>query len=220
MHFLGLHLEMNDQIPSPFWDLVEFCYEKVAKATRGAYHDYYMHHHLNLDEAEGKRLFCEEVNRVFARNGIAFELEETGNIHRLAPAIVREALSDALFQTGDGKLDELLETARRKFLDPDPAVRSEALEKIWDAWERLKTLDANDKRQSVEILLDNASPEPNFRAALENEAVTLTNIGNSFMIRHTEVGKTEISMNEHVDYLFHRMFAMIRLLLRATRRGG
>ena len=35
----------------------------------------------------------------------------------------------------------MLESARRKFLDPDPAVRLEALEKIWDAFERVKTLE-------------------------------------------------------------------------------
>ena len=33
------------------------------------------------------------------------------------------------------------------------------------------------------------------------------------MIRHTEVGKTPINSSAHVDYLFHRMFALIYLLL-------
>ena len=212
----------NDPLPNTLaiLDLVEFCYEKTARATRGAYHDYYRHYHLQLDEVAGKALFSEEVNRVFTRNGIAFELEDTGQIQRLAPIILGDALAAAVFKTGDHPLDELLETARHKFLQPKPVLRREALEKLWDAWERLKTLEDTDKKKSIGLTLDKASTEPKFRALLEGEAKSLTEIGNSFMIRHTEVGKTEIDYNEHVDYLFHRMFAIIRLLLRATGRGG
>ena len=68
--------------------------------------------------------------------------------------------------------------------------------------------------------LDRVSAEPTFREQLENEAVWLTEIGNKFMIRHTEVGKVPIVESTQVDYLFHRMFAAIRLLLKATGRGG
>jgi hypothetical protein len=48
----------------------------------------------------------------------------------------------------------------------------------------------------------------------------LTDIGNGFMIRHAEVGKTPIADDEHVDFLFHRLFAMVRLLLKKSNRGG
>jgi hypothetical protein len=40
------------------------------------------------------------------------------------------------------------------------------------------------------------------------------------MIRHTEVGKPGIAESVQVDYLFHRMFAMVRLLLKSSNRGG
>jgi hypothetical protein len=40
------------------------------------------------------------------------------------------------------------------------------------------------------------------------------------MIRHTELGKPPITESAQVDYLFHRMFAMIRLLLKSSGRGG
>jgi hypothetical protein len=65
-----------------------------------------------------------------------------------------------------------------------------------------------------------ASGEKNFRELLENEARLLTDIGNSFMIRHTEVNKTPIADEAHVDFLFHRLFAVIRLLLNKSNRGG
>jgi hypothetical protein len=67
-------------------------------------------------------------------------------------------------------------------------------------------------------MLERASPETTFRAALDQEARALTDIGNSFQIRHTEISQTPLTLNEHVDYLFHRLFALILLLLRL--KGG
>lgn len=148
-------------------------------------------------------------------------MDETGRITRLAPVILHEALAAAIFNTGDGPLDELLETARRRFLDRDPSVRHDALEKLWDAWERLKSLEnPRDKRDSVKRLLDRTANEQNYRDLLEDEAAILTQIGNTYMIRHSEVDKIPISTDAQLDYLFHRLFATIRLILHSTNRVG
>jgi hypothetical protein len=80
------------------------------------------------------------VNRIFERNGMAFELAQ-GEVTPMAPAVLHESLAEAIFHTGDGALDELLETARHKFLNRGIDVRRESLEKLWDAWERLKTVE-------------------------------------------------------------------------------
>ena len=158
--------------------------------------------------------FRDRVNRIFARNGIAFDLQEDGQIVRLAPPVIGDSLQSSVFRTGDSYLDAMLETARAKYLDPSLEVRLEALEKLWDAWERAKTLEIpKNKKRSIGILLDEASDEPSMRDMLEREAVELTRIGNQFMIRHTETDKTPITTSQHVDYLFHRMFALVYLLL-------
>ena len=95
------------------------------------------------------------------------------------------------------------------------------METLWDAWERIKSLELPaDKKESTKRILDKGSNEPNFRQLLEGEARSLTDIGNGFMIRHAEVGKIPIADDEHVDFLFHKLFAMIRLLLRKSNRGG
>jgi len=73
--------------------------------------------------------------------------------------------------------------------------------------------DPKDKRKSASVLIDNASSDPKFREHLTSEAKELTDIGNIFMIRHTEMNVTPITSLAQVDYLFHRMFAMIYLLL-------
>jgi hypothetical protein len=137
-----------------------------------------------------------------------------------SPALRRQ-LADSVFKSGDAKLDELLENAQTKFLSGDPELRKEAIEKLWDGWERLKTLEpGKDKKDSVRILLDKATSEPTFRRTLDDEAIQLTSIGNNYMIRHAEVGKAPITSVGQVDYLFYRMFSLIRLLMRATGRGG
>lgn len=200
-------------------DLIEFCFRSTGSPIQGRHHPFFSHFHLSFNEQEGQDAWREAINRIFARNGIAFELNEEGTIQRLAPAGIREALTLARFSTGDNDLNLLLETARSKYLDPDLVIRKDSLEKLWDAWERLKTLEHTDKRTSISLLLDKSASEPTFRSLLEKEARDLTDTGNTFRIRHSETSKVPIDTTEQVDYLFHRMFAMIRLLLKKTGRG-
>lgn len=224
-------------------DFIEFCHKYTAKPTAYEHHplDHYNrvtafrdplwqwnqifgdepesgHSHFIYDVKAGQREFRESINLIFTRNGIVYELTDKGTVIRLAPEILRELLQYAKFHTGDADLDELLNSARIKFLDPHLDARKESLEKLWDAWERLKTLESGDKRESIRILLEKSSPEINFRERINTEAKELTEIGNKFRIRHSEVGKIQIESSNHVDYLFHRLFALIYLILKSTDR--
>lgn len=137
---------------------------------------------------------------------------------RAIPPILFEAMGQ-LPTSGDSTLDGLLKAACERFKDPAPGARADAIEKLWDAWERLKTIEVvGDKKASVTKLLELAAPEPTFRAQLEAEAKALTAIGNAFHIRHFETDKVELKAPAHLDYLFHRLYALIHLLLFS--RGG
>ena len=210
-------LDANNVPPSlAVIDLLEFCYEHVAEAVPYSYHSFFGHDHLRFDRDEGRREFRRRVNRILARNQLAYELGDDGRVIRLAAPVLDEALTTQTFATGDDKLDELLEIARSKFLDPDPSTRREALEKLWDAFERVKTLEpGKNKKASALALLAKAADEPTFRAFLEAEGKELTTAGNTFHIRHSETSQIELRTEDHVDYLFHRLFALIWLLLRA-----
>jgi len=200
-------------------DLLEFCYRAVGKPTAYGWHSFFRHDHLNYDEEAGRTFFRDDVNRLFARNGIAYELREDGQIKRIDSSPQAELLRAVLFQTGDADLNALLEIARSKFFDPNDRVRRESLEKLWDAWERLKTLEDADKRRGMGLLLDKAAGgNVRFRTELESEALALTKTGNDFAIRHSETTKVPIESKEQVDYLFHRLFSLIHLLLRMTGR--
>lgn len=227
-HALGLALRA--EIPGVDWplqadsvpqtlstlDLLEFCHSHVAEPIEDSYHEYFDHSHLSFDRSKGQGDFRNRVNRILSRNGVGFALESDGTVVRLVSPILDEDIRQSVFDTGDPTLDALLESARTKFLDPDPATRREALEKLWDAWERLKTLEPGaGKKESVTALLDKSADEPTYRQVLETEANALTNIGNTFRIRHSEVSQVEIRREEQVDYLFHRLLSLILLLVRA-----
>lgn len=138
---------------------------------------------------------------------------------RLVPPVLFEAMGH-LPTSGDATLDSLLRDACVRFKDPAPKARAEATEKLWDAWERLKSLEVQgNKRLSVALLLDRASPEPTFRGYLESEAKSLTEIGNAFHIRHFETDKVSISQPEQFDYLFHRLYALMHFLLFSRKRS-
>lgn len=196
-------------------DFIEFIYASVAKPIPGKHHDFFSHHHLTFDQQLGQEEFRATVNRIFSRNGVAFEMLSTGRIVRVLPPVLGEDLKRTIFRTGDRTLDNMLEECRTKFSDRNPLVRREALERLWDGWERLKSLaDPDDKKRSIKIILDATTAEPSLRARMEEEATELNSIGNSHLIRHSEVNQVPVIDVDQVDYLFHRLFAMIQLVLR------
>lgn len=145
---------------------------------------------------------------------MAYELGDNGKVRRILPAVIADALARAYFRTGDATLDVMLEESRRKFSDPDPLIRREALERLFDSWERIKSMADSNKAQSIKIILDRCATAPEFRKALENEARELTQIGNSHLLRHHEVQQSPLIDTKHVDYLYHRLFALVELIIR------
>lgn len=177
-------------------DFIEFVQASVAKPISGKYHDYFNHHHLTFDKAAGQEDFRVTVNRIFARNGVAFEMLPNGRTERVLPLVLGEELKRTLFNTGDRMLDE----CRAKFSDRNPLVRREALERLWDAWERLKSLaDPSDKKRSVNLNLDAVTSVPSLRKRLETEATELNSIGNSHLIRHSEISQVPVIDVDQVD---------------------
>lgn len=202
--------------PTPLvLDLVEFVYESIGQPIQGWHHDYARHHHLTFDQVAGQAVYRGEINTIFARNGIAYELNDVGQVRRVLPPVIGEDLKRTYFKTGDRTLDVFLDECRTKFSDRNPLVRREALERLCDAWERLKTLrDPSSKPKSIKASLDSVTTEPVMRGRLEQEAKELTDIANAHLLRHSEVKQVPVIDVDQVDYLFHRLFALIHLLLK------
>ena len=214
----------RDELPETpvVLDLLEFCAKAVGEPIPGSYHSYYGHHHMEWDRAAGLASFVAAVNLLFQRNGIAFKFDADGHAQRILPQPVALALGWQMFETGEAELDRLLEYARSHFLSPQLDDRRDATEKLWDAFERMKTLEPGlDKRVQADALLDRvAVPGTRMRDALAEEAKALTSIGNSLRIRHSEVTQEMIYRSEQLDWLFVRMFSFVRLLLLASGRSA
>lgn len=206
-----------DVIPKTHFilDAIQFFARIISKPMQTQHHSYGRHHHiLAFDREAGLLEYHEAVNRLFRRCKHPYELQLDygGRVERLLPAGLDE-LVKTRYRTGDSTLDQLLTVAVTKIQDKDPAVRAEALEKLWDAWERLKTILNPDKKQGINQLLQRAFPEPQLRERVNDEATALTRIGNDFMIRHSETTKVAVAP-EHIDYLFHRLLALMQALIR------
>ena len=203
-------------------DMIQFCWRAVGRPQDLGYHKFFMHSHMTFSVESGRREFREDVERIFRRSGLAYTLTERGTIERVVPHEFRNLVSEQPAKTGDDELDRLLETARRKFLDPKDPARREALESLWDAWERLKTMgEGPDKKTQATDLLQRAatSSSSKFYKRLQNEATVLTEIGNDSRIRHSERTQERLSRSEHIDYLFYRLMALIKMILSIVQPG-
>lgn len=197
-------------------DLIEFCYLHLTDAEqKGRLHEYFNHYHLSFkDSGKSKEKFCLEINTLFERNQIAYKLNNDGQIIRLIPnefnAIIKHR-----YRTNDDTLNALLKQATDYFILPKLEDRERALEKSWDAFERMKTYYNENKRTSSTQLINIVSSGNElFEEYLIKEAKTLTEIGNKFQIRHFETDKQPIQDNPHIDYLFYRIFALIDLFIK------
>ena len=73
-------------------DFIEFVHASVAKPISGKYHNFFSRHHLTFDQEAGQEDFRATVNRIFARNGVAFEMLPYGRIERVLPPVLGEEL--------------------------------------------------------------------------------------------------------------------------------
>jgi hypothetical protein len=205
----------------PALEVIEFCFLHVSMPIAPDPHDYFAHrHYLHFSRERGQEQFMVEINTIFARNHLAYELQANGEVRRILPPVLREALASTEFRTEDDQFNRLLESARRRFSNPDFHVRYDALRDLWDAFERLRTLEPpHDIRRSAAVLIARATQEPRLRELLDTEMRGLNDIGNEFFIRHANADQVSLETSEEIDYMFHRLFAVTRFLLRSTARA-
>lgn len=215
-HSLGLEPTQSDGV---VFDLIEYAAKRVAKPIEGQWHNYMNHFELTFAEARGRQEFRSEANQILHRGGTMYELNSEGQIVRIGTAEVQQVIGQMTPASGDVELDGLLSLAKERYLSRKADDRTLALEKLWDAFERLKTVDIlGNKRQSANALLDHIT-SGEFRAFTETEMRSLTDLGNKFMIRHHETDKHPVPEDAQ-DYLFARMGALIVFLLRVSNRLG
>lgn len=122
------------------------------------------------------------------------------------------------FEIEDCGFNELIIKSFELYKDSEIEL---ATQKLWDAFERIKTYDKQlEKKESAEnlvILMSKGNED--YKEILNKEFSNLTSIGNDFRIRHHETFKNDIICKEHYDYLFHRCLALLRLATKAVREN-
>lgn len=128
-----------------------------------------------------------------------------------------ELLFNEKLTTKDEILNNLIQESKNRFLNPND--KQIALEKIWDAFERIKTYYDDDKKKSLGILYEKVAEEIT-RDNLDKEFINLTQIGNTYRIRHHEKGKKEISNPNLLNYLYFRVLSLIDFCIKTINDYG
>lgn len=206
-----------DECPDKYaiLDSIEFVYDNLWDYKVGQHHDYFKHDHLILlNTRDCRKNFIKEVNQLFERNGVVFFLDTDGKIKRQLPVELENLIQNLKVHTADQRLNELIQQATEDIRKPDLKDRTYALEKLWDAFERMKTFYSSDKKtSSTQVFQKAASTTPQFESVLTDEAHYLTKIGNEYQIRHFETNKIQITDPKHIDYLYYRMLSLISLCI-------
>lgn len=144
-----------------------------------------------------------------------FRLTDRGLIERIVDnEVLSSEIINRINQINEPGVKQLLEIAIEKHMQPNVQDKKDAVEKIWDAFEREKTVCPGDKKHSIEELLKRASGgEENVYKLLNNEFYELTNIGNNYRIRHHETDKIEIIDLNYYEYFFNRCLSILSLVI-------
>ncbi|MEI3269779.1 MAG: hypothetical protein V8S20_00330 [Candidatus Gastranaerophilaceae bacterium] len=110
----------------------------------------------------------------------------------------------------DSILNEKISKSKMLFLNND---LNSALENIWDAFERIKTILNPDKRQGIKQLCERCATSLDFDI-LDKDFSELTNIGNNYQIRHFETNKKEILDDNTKVYLYFRVLNLLNISLK------
>ncbi|QEM07256.1 hypothetical protein DIU31_028535 [Mucilaginibacter rubeus] len=201
-------------------DFLEFCYQHLYDAKSvGDLHDYFQHYHYSFSTREiAQAKFRTDVNYLFQRNGIAYEMNTNGEVQRLLPEEMQNIIKKN-YKTNDADLNDLLNQAAEQIHMPALSDRKHGLERLWDAFERAKTYYSANKKISAQQLVNeiSAGNQP-FADLLTLEAGQLTTIGNQFQIRHFETDKIPLTNIQHIDYLFFRGYALINLMMKTLEK--
>lgn len=153
--------------------------------------------------------YAAQMNTIFKLNSVPYKLEQGRIVSTLEIAIDPKILAEI----PEKGLKELLSEANAYYRSGNKQI---AVEKIWDAFERLKTYYSPtlNKAQSADKIIDNMSnSEPNYKTLYEAEFKALTNIGNNFRIRHHETTKIDITDNRQYDYFYKRCLALVSVAI-------
>lgn len=160
----------------------------------------FFYRHRSSDDFES------QINSILRLNELPLKLEN-GKISNVIDIQMNKNLLSPVQEVG---LKELLQEATRYYDKDNLQI---AVEKLWDAFERLKTYYCSttiDKKKSAnKIVMDMSNNQQPFIDLFEKEFHELTSLGNNFRIRHHETTKTDIQDKRHYEYFYKRCLSLV-----------
>ncbi len=208
----------NEEFQYAFLDFIEYIAENIKDVKEGWNNPIYK----NFWYIECKttcevfEIYKSEINEIFTDAGVLYNLNDNKQIERLLENdIITNELLEEVDSISEKGLKDLLNIAISKHKSPKTQENKDAVEKMWDALERLKTYYTNmDKKgSSTKIINDIAGGKDDYITLFTAEFKELTDIGNEFRIRHHETNKIDITDIRHYDYFFNRCLSLIALAI-------
>lgn len=215
--YLGEEERWDEYDQFALLDFIEYFAQNCRDVEVGRLHSYFGHHHLTCEKTDVIfRTFQKEINDLFEKTGLLYHLTDVKIIERVVEnSPLNSELENNIAHVKEKGVKDLLEDAIALHKQPYPTSARDAVEKIWDALERLKTYytDMDKKTSASKIVNDMAGGNQPFVDLFNAEFKTLTEIGNKYRIRHHETDKIDITDAHHYDYFFNRCLSVIALAI-------
>ena len=196
-------------------DFIEFMYANIRDVNKEEYHSFHRHYHLKtLNTTDNKNQFRDDINNCFKKTNLLYFLNSNGEVERIIEnSVLSDEVIDTVLSIDDKGINELLKEAIDLHRSHNPSASRNAVEKLWDAFERLKTyyVQFDKKDSSNKIIADMAGDSEDYKELFKDEFMKLTKIGNNYRIRHHETDKIEINDDRYYDYFFNRCLSLIAL---------
>ena len=153
--------------------------------------------------------FEAQANSILRLNGLNVNL-----IHgKIANSADNQIATTTVALLQEAGLKELLQEASNYY---DAGNVKIAVEKLWDAFERLKTYYSPTlkKKESADKIIRNMSDnKPHYYQLFEKEFKDLTDIGNDYRIRHHETSKFDIEDIRYYKYFYIRCMSLVSVAI-------
>lgn len=183
--------------------------------------DSFILHNYPVCVFDAIEIFCRFESNKAITTEFNTHLEKIGYSLRGGKIEIIQPVIQVVKPSKDNDLKTLIESANSLYKNKTSDNSQIAIERIWDALERVKTYFGGDKKQSIEKVIDCISGDnQQIHQLIDDELKALTNIGNKYQIRHFEKGKYPISNKNIRNYLFMRCQALINLILQSVEQQG
>lgn len=129
-------------------------------------------------------------------------------------------ISKKMFHSSEEEINNLVIESKIYISKKEYREKFIGVEKLWDAFERLKTTNSTNKKKSIENIISCiTNDDEGIKEMITKEFNELTKIGNSYSIRHHEMNQKQLPNTYYVEYLYFRLLSLISCVINLMESG-